>query len=147
MITTTKMFLTNIALLFFVVNLNAQISENSNSEIIINSTDFQFNTLDLAKEVFRDCPEYITNELLIVYEEIINRITIIEVSKEQAENHILLSQVGLKNKCNTSLSYDSNSTDIKSFNPLKYFFNYSSTEIVRYRIDGTNYLISISPKN
>lgn len=145
--TTTKMFLTNVALLFFVLNSNAQISENSNSELHNNALNIEFNTTNLAKEVFKDCPEYLTNELLNVYEETINRVTVIEVSAEQAENHILLSKVGLKNKCNASLSYDSNTTDISLFNPLKYFFNYSATEIVRYRIDGTNYLISISPKN
>lgn len=143
--TTTKMFLTNVTLLFFVLNLNAQISENSNTELNINLLKIEFNTMNLAQEVFKDCPEYLTDELLNVYKENLNRVTLIEVSSEQAETHKLLSKVGLKNKCNATLNYDNNMTDIYLFNPLKYFFNYSATEIVRYRIDGTNYLISISP--
>lgn len=155
-----KLMLLRLTFLFSFVLFSSLICLSQNSQItnqgilpkINSNTDYQPNGSSdsiyiLAQEVYLNCPEYLSNELISIYEALVNRVTIMEVLPEQAENHTLLSQVGLKNKCNPSLGYDNNMTDIALFNPLKYFFNYSASEIVRYRIDGTNYLVSISPKN
>lgn len=99
-----------------------------------------------ANEVYRDCPEYATTEYLEIYNDMLKKVSIIEVAdfanRYNIEN---LSSMSLKNKCNPDLDYDfGDEFAPEDFNPLKYFFDFYASEDKLYRVDGTNYLITIS---
>lgn len=99
-----------------------------------------------ASEVFKDCPEYLTDEHLEMYRKEIAKVS---VKYHENLNDIYgvsdLNSVALKNKCNSSLVRDdANSFDPSNFNPLKYFFNFYSEVDSYYHIEGTNYIITVS---
>jgi len=102
-------------------------------------------TLQFANEVYQDCPQYVNEELLGLYDKIVRRVEIVQFDNNQLYDVKLLSSVVLKNKCNLSLNYDGSNFDAENFNPLKYFFNYSSSEHQYIRIDNTNYIVHILP--
>jgi len=58
----------------------------------------------------------------------------------------LLSSLGLNNKYNNALVMDS-VIEISTFNPLKYNFEMNSKEKNIYRVDNTDYIITILPTN
>ncbi|NHM04329.1 hypothetical protein [Flavobacterium celericrescens] len=58
----------------------------------------------------------------------------------------LLSSLGLNNKYNNALVMDS-VVEISTFNPLKYNFEMNSKEKNIYRVDNTDYIITILPTN
>lgn len=58
----------------------------------------------------------------------------------------LLSSLGLNNKYNSALEMDS-VIEISTFNPLKYNFEMNSKEKNIYRVDNTDYIITILPTN
>lgn len=126
-----------------------KISKQSTVSKINSNSNYQpANTSErvavFAEEVYLNCPQYRNAELLSIYESQINRVSLLELTPEQVINHPLLSTVQLKNKCNPALTYDNQSFNPTDFNPLKYFFNYTATEDVYYRIDNTNYVVIIS---
>lgn len=118
------------------------------SKINSNSNFHPSNTAEkviaFAEEVYLNCPQYRTSELLTIYESQVNRVSILEITPEQVINHPLLSTVQLKKKCNPAITNESSNFIASEFNPLKYFFNYSATEDVYYRIDNTNFVVIIS---
>ncbi len=100
----------------------------------------------LAKEVFKDCPLYTGDAYIPMYAASLARIEISTAPVQANENLPLLSGVSLVgNKCNLTLSRDQ-SFDPATFNPLKYRFDYSSITVKKYRVDNTNYIISVLPK-
>jgi len=99
-----------------------------------------------ANEVYGDCPEYASAEHLKIYKEQVAKVVITEVADLSYYNDLTdLANVGLKNKCNLSLQYDT-SIDFSptNFNPLKYFFDFYAVEDKSYHISGTNYIITIT---
>lgn len=75
-----------------------------------------------------------------------NRVEIIEIP--DAKNHKeceLLSSISLFNNYNPSLKRDFN-FNTKTFNPLKYNFKFYAAEGALYKVDNTNYFISIKPQ-
>lgn len=135
-----------------VEQMKTSISNQSNSElhsknktIYDGATISQEKLTDYAHEVFLNCPQYVNNELMPIYKSQIARVQILEHSSSIDENIQSLGQVIVKNKCNPSLIADDANFSIEKFNPLKYFFNYSSSEPIEYRIPNTKYTILISP--
>lgn len=97
-------------------------------------------------EVYRDCPQYASEEYFKIYEEQVRKVSVNNVSDlSNLYNVANLTSVGLKNKCNPDLEYDyGTGFSPENFNPLKYFFDFYSTEDRFYIVDGTNYIITIS---
>jgi len=102
-------------------------------------------TLQFANEVYLECPMYVNEELLNLYDKQVRRIEIVQWINGSLNDVKLLSSVALKNKCNPSLTYEGANFDGQNFNPLKYFFNYSASEDQFIRIDNTNFVIQIKP--
>ncbi len=113
-----------------------------------NTTDpaFLAKTKVMVKEIFKDCPSYYGDEYVAMYAGVLSRITIGTQAVMPSEHFPLLSGVALVgNKCNPALSRDL-SFDPVTFNPLKYLFDYKATGVKKYRVDNTNYIISIAPQ-
>lgn len=99
-----------------------------------------------ANEIYKDCPEYAGPAYMGDIREMLSRVEIRTEAVQPQENYDVLSNLILKNKCNPSLSSDVNNFNPDNFNPLKYFFNFYPKETVKYRVDGTQYVIVIQPK-
>lgn len=103
-----------------------------------------------AKEIYAGVDAYLTAEHLALYQQTAMRIEIVLVSDEFLvnRNFKLISTLGLMNKYNPDLDYDKGPVfDIKTFNPLKYFFPSENTDGSSnyYRIYQTNYLVRLLP--
>lgn len=133
------LFITGIVLCFSTKGI-AQ-SETANSSLQIQKVT------NFLNEVYANCPEYIDSVHINRGIEFLSRVAVHTVSAEQYPECLLLSSVALKNKCNSSLTYDSVNFDFETFNPFKYLFSYYSTQTAFFRVDGTNYIIEIKPKN
>jgi hypothetical protein len=102
------------------------------------------------KEVFKDAPDdYLNSDpvrITFLTELLNTRISIIESPVNEKEAYKKLSEVPLLNKYNASLTRDL-VFDPLNFNPLKYNFEISSsTAVMAYRVDNTNYIIVIKPQ-
>lgn len=99
-----------------------------------------------ANEVYRDCPEYASSAHVEIYTAQAKKVSIVEVADLSNRYNITeLSSVGLKNKCNPDLDYESgDSFSPENFNPLKYFFDFNASEDQMYLVNGTHYIITIS---
>lgn len=119
----------------------------SQTQIKLNFSDEKVN--ELAKEVYQDAEQYLTDQHLKSYKEFLNRIEIIEVSKEEIEkgNYPLISKLILVSKYNNAIDYDKGPDfNIYNFNPLKYFWIIKKDGSSDYiRIYGENYLIRLLP--
>src|SRR3989338_1169782 len=95
-----------------------------------------------ANEVYRDCPEYASSAHVEIYTEQVKKVSIVEVADLSNKYNITeLSGVGLKNKCNPDLDYESgDSFSPENFNPLKYSFDFYAHEDRAYLVNGTNYI-------
>lgn len=104
---------------------------------------------EMATEVFKDCPQYTTDEYINLYKKRFEKVSIIKLERGAKKQDILitkrLSSIGLKNKCNTELKRDSgDSFDPDKFNILKYFFPINKDVKATYiLVDNTNYVIRI----
>lgn len=116
------------------------------SDVTNNSLQIQKVT-GFLNEVYANCPEYVDSVHINRGIEFLSRVAVHTVSAEQYPECLLLSSVALKNKCNSNLTYDSVNFDFETFNPFKYLFSYYSTQTAFFRVDGTNYIIEIKPKN
>lgn len=137
--------LTKFILIFFVFLLDSAniIAQNEQPEII--TPTLHPNTISFANEVYRDCMEYTTAEFLSIYSQNISQVEIIKISLKDGKNLPLLSGISLKNKCNLELKRDETNFDKDNFNPLKYFFNFYSSEEQFIRVDNTHFVIHILP--
>ena len=115
-------------------------SDASNSLLVQKVSSF-------LSEVYLNCPEYIDSVHVSRGVEFLSRVVVHNVSADQDPDCLLLSSVDLKNKCNQNLTYDSMNFSSETFNPFKYLFSMYSTQTAFYRVDGTNYIIEIKPKN
>jgi hypothetical protein len=81
------------------------------------------------------------------YQQILSRIEIIEHTENLPGKVFLLSQVPLINVYNPNLSDDlGENFDPYTFNPFKYKMDFFRNDaLVRYKVDGTNYVIQILP--
>lgn len=102
---------------------------------------------EFANEVYLDAPQYAQQTYFPAYIEKIKQVTILH--KDQVpQTEVLLSSVRLVDKYNSSLGYDKGSGfSPETFNPLKYFFNFYTLKEAHYFIvDGTDYVVKISPR-
>ena len=119
----------------------------SQKQVKLNLSDERVK--ELAKEVYQDTEQYLSKRHLQSYKELLNRIEIIEVSKEEIDkgNYPLISTLILVSKYNTNIDYDKGpGFNIYDFNPLKYFWvmkEDGSSDY--YRIYNENYLIRLLP--
>lgn len=92
--------------------------------------------------------EMVTNDperLALLTDLLDNRIKIIESAMQSNEKYPKLSEVGIVNKYNSSLTRDV-VFDPLTFNPLKYNLNILPLIPAVYRVDNTNFLIVIQPQ-
>ena len=115
------------------------VAQSFSKEILTKATAY-------TKEVQLECPQYQTEEHILLNAEVISRTEILTKAFSKKENYPLLSSVALKSKCNTALSRDEANFDPNNFNVLKYFMNWYPKEDMIYRVDKTNYLIVIHPQ-
>jgi hypothetical protein len=87
--------------------------------------------------------EYMTQELKDIY---IKNMAMVEVKKWDGENYPFLEErIDLVNKYNPSLKYDiGKDFNNNLFNPLKYFFNFTTKQVLRVR--NTDYMIVVDPQ-
>lgn len=108
------------------------------------TTPIEEKAQQFANEVYQDCPQYAQAEYLNDYVTMLGRVEIITLSEYGSADYQLLSAVPLKNKCNTSLSYDSaENFNPENFNPLKYFFNFYAQTDQAYLVDNSQYIVLI----
>lgn len=107
----------------------------------------QANVGALALEVFRDYPIYAGSEYLPIYKHRLDRVSVIVEPYAAGEAYPLLSSVPLLDKYNTDLGYDVGTFDLNTFNPMKYIFDFESSQEKKYRVDQTDYVVSVAPKN
>ena len=112
----------------------------------INSTSLHPKTIEYAHEVYQDEAEYQTQENLIVYSQWLSQISISDMGTA-ATTYPMLQTLGLKNKYNQNLTFDQAGFDPENFNPLKYFFDFYSSEVQRFRVGTTNYVVTITPSD
>lgn len=94
-----------------------------------------------TQEILQNDPERIK----VLTDLLNNRIKIVEVPVIGDDKYPKLSEAPLLNKYNSNLTRDI-VFDPNNFNPLKYGLNFFSTRTEVYRIDNTNYIISILPQ-
>ncbi len=111
-----------------------------------SSTELHPKTAQFALEVYHDITEYQTPEHLEIYSKNIAQVTVTDMGAS-ASNYPTLQTVGLKDKYNPSLTFDQQGFDPSNFNPLKYHFDFYSNEIQKFRVSGTNYVVTITPSN
>ncbi len=80
------------------------------------------------------------------YKEQLSRVFIVNTNASLVETYTNLSKVGIRNKVNPDLKNDYADFSVEKFNPLKYFFNFYSASQMNYRVDNTNYMIIIVPR-
>ncbi|RYD97350.1 MAG: hypothetical protein EOP54_11185 [Sphingobacteriales bacterium] len=61
------------------------------------------------------------------------------------EGFSLLSTTILRNKCDAFMQRDEANFNPDTFNPLKYFLNFTPGTSTTYRVDNTNYIIIVHP--
>lgn len=104
---------------------------------------------EMATEVYKNCPQYLTDEHLNIYKQQFDKISIIKIERGSKDQNFLitnrLSSLQLKNKCNPNLKYDKgDSFDPKKFNALKYFFPIEKDAKTTFiLVDDTPYVIRI----
>jgi hypothetical protein len=96
-------------------------------------------------EVYLNCPEYVDSIHISRSIEFLERVKLHTVKQGEYPECLLLSNVALKNKCNASLTNDVTQFNWDDFNPFKYLFSFYSTQTAFFRVDGTDYIIEISP--
>lgn len=102
-------------------------------------------TNSFITEVFRDCPDVISDRQRQEYDEVLKRTKIILVSDIPQDAQLLsLSSRILRTKCNADLVRDNASTFSEDqFNPLKYIINFRASENQYFLIDGTEKVLFI----
>lgn len=100
-----------------------------------------------VQEVYANCPEYQDDLRIERGLDCLQRTIIHTVDINQYPECPLLSTASRKNKCNPTMDYSESNFSPETFNPLKYQFQYNSSTPSYFRVDGTNYIIEIRPKN
>ena len=118
--------------------------ENVNTPLTVKETK-------MLEEVYGDkLNEYVLSKpqrLKDIKHLLRNRIVIKQIDGVTDNNkYQTLSQVGLFNRYNGSLTMDTNYDPI-TFNPLKYNLDYHRRGSIMYRIDNTNYFIIIKSQH
>jgi len=103
-----------------------------------------------VREVFQDHADVLVLksdsgrlEMIINF---LNRFEIVQRPDLRGKKINLLSTIKLESKYNSKLMRDT-FVNPSTFNPLKYNFEMSSKEVLLYRVDNTDFIIKISPKN
>lgn len=143
--------------LLFVVLLSVSLQTNAQQKNIseIKHINYSNNVnkpltdaeLAMINEVYGDqTEEYVLNNsnfLKNIKNILRNRVEIMELENKDLSSFRTLSSVPLNNEFNKNLLRD-NVFNPKTFNPLKYDFNFNSRDLIKYyRVDNTNYLIVI----
>lgn len=107
--------------------------ENFIREVFLNYSDeLVFNSNSQRYELIK---EFLNNRFKIEYR-----------PEYKGKNFNLLSSVSINNKYNTNLKMDTK-IDLVTFNPLKYNFLMNSRTKHIYRVDNTDFIITILPIN
>ena len=98
---------------------------------------------DYANKLVYDNPQ----RLLLFKDILRNRVVINRYDKKDLSSIQPLSKVGIVKSINPNLQRD-NYFDANNFNPLKYAFGFfSRQQYTYYRVDNTQYLITILPQH
>jgi len=77
--------------------------------------------------------------------QLLSRIQIKSQPYFPSEGFPRLSTTILRNKCDASMQRDEANFNPDTFNPLKYFLNFTPGTSTTYRVDNTNYIIVVHP--
>ncbi len=99
-----------------------------------------------AKEVYKGHPEYQTEGSINDYMEILSRVTVRNYNPVSDAGLPFLSSVPLRNKYNPELSSDVQGFNPGEFNILKYQLSFFPPQTLSFRVDNTNYVVAIAPK-
>ncbi|HTO14389.1 MAG TPA: hypothetical protein VLZ83_01390 [Edaphocola sp.] len=110
-----------------------------------NNTVLAAKATQFTQEVESNCPQFINQDHINVNQQMLSRVEIKQQNYQVNEGYTLMSSVLLKDKCNPYLQRDELNFDANTFNPLKYFFNFTVGISTTYRVDNTNYIIVIHP--
>jgi len=110
-----------------------------------NQTSNEIKVTQFLNEVYLNCPQYVDSIHISRGVEFLERLKIHSVALGEYPECLLLSSVPLKDKCNENLTNDVAQFNWETFNPFKYLFSFYSTQTVFYRVDGTEFIIEISP--
>ncbi len=108
--------------------------------------DYSQNVAAKATEVFKNCSEYAGTEYLPTYKEWLSRVEVKTQVISSNETYLKLNSIPLRNKCNMDLTFQNTNFDQSTFNPLKYLLDFETKEKLTYRIDGTNKILIVHPK-
>jgi hypothetical protein len=132
-----KTILLSLLLHLSVISANAQ--EKQGASLWSNEEVKQLNA-----ELYKDCPQYQTSELIKLDIAFCARFEIVEITGNEIPPSELFSSLVLKNKCNPSFQHQGTNFNAKTFNPLHYFFMLKNNQTKWYRVDNTNYFIKIN---
>lgn len=140
---------TVIYILFNIVlslNLFSQSNLPDNYEIILDGEALTVEKVtEMSNEVFANCMMYSSPEHISLYKRELSHLKIIHLENDAFPNDYLqFSDFSLKNKCNPSLTRDTEIT-ASQFNPLKYHFGYNPKQITYIRFNDTNTFFVILP--
>lgn len=128
--------------------------EDENGLIIINSSQNLYTDEQIKAFIIEVFGSH-SNELVfnssskryeMIKDFINNRFKIEYMPELNGKEFKLLSSLGLNNKYNNTLMMDT-AVEISTFNPLKYNFEMNSREKKIYRVDNTDFIITIFPSN
>lgn len=124
-----------------------------NSEIINFDQKARYTNQQIEffiREVFQDQADVLVlksdSGRLEMITNFLNRFEIVERPDLKGKKIDLLSTIQLQSKYNVKLTRDT-FVNPSTFNPLKYNFEMFSKKVLLYRVDNTNFIIKISPKN
>jgi len=136
----------NLTLLVLFIALISSLSYGQESQRNNYSDQFIENCI---REVFQDQADVLvfnssSRRLAVITEFFKNNILIQYKPEYNGKKFELVSSLGLNNKNNTLLKIDLNYNE-NIFNPLKYQFPMNPRKKQMYRLDNTDYIISIFP--
>ena len=135
-----------VTLLVLLIALISSLSYGQESQRNTYSDQF---IKDCIVEVFQDQADVLvfnsnSRRLAVITEFFKNNISVEYRPEYHGKGFDLISSLGLNNKYNSSLQVDTH-YDSSVFNPLKYKFSMNPRSKEMYRIDNTDYIISIYP--
>lgn len=118
----------------------------------IGASAQQFNNTVLAAkaalfttEVTGTSTQYATASHISVNAQLLSRVEIKTQVVQANETFKKLSQLQVVDKYVPTLTNDAGNFNPNTFNPLKYFMNFTAGVTTTYRVDNTNYVIVIHP--